>query len=138
MLIVDRRVVRAVGEGWAWLLGRRRRIRVTGSSMVPTLNAGEFVLVDERRQPVIGDVVVARHPDEHELFVVKRLSGWDAGGDGRMILASDNPDEGTDSRVWGPVDAGRLVGVVTIVLDRIIGGNLRGSEPTPDRDGHDS
>ncbi|MDH4279441.1 MAG: nickel-type superoxide dismutase maturation protease [Acidimicrobiia bacterium] len=126
-VIVSRAVIRAIGEGWAWILGRRRRIRVTGTSMAPTLAAGEFVLVDPHRRPSIGEVVVARHPHDDELLIVKRLTGRSP--DDRLTLSSDNPTAGTDSRVWGPVDADRLVGVVTLVLDRAIGGDLR--PPTP-------
>jgi len=121
-VIVSRPVIRAIGEGWAWILGRRQRIRVTGTSMTPTLAAGEFVLVDERRTPSVGDVVVVRHPHDDELLVIKRLA--DRGTDDRLTLSSDNPAAGTDSRVWGPVDADRIVGVVTLVLDRIIDGDL--------------
>lgn len=118
-MIVSRPVIRAVGEGWAWILGRRRRIRVTGASMTPTLIAGEFVLVDERRTPSIGDVVVARHPLDDDLLVIKRLT--ERGPDARLTLSSDNPADGTDSRAWGPVDADRVVGVVTLILDRVVG-----------------
>ncbi len=121
-VIVSRPVIRAVGEGWAWILGRRRRIRVTGASMVPTLLAGEFVLVDERRPPSVGDVVVARHPNDDDLLVVKRLTARNP--DGRLTLSSDDPAAGTDSRAWGPIEADRVVGVVTVVLDRITCGSL--------------
>lgn len=136
-VIVSRPVIRAIGEGWAWILGRRRRIRVTGTSMVPTLTAGEFVLVDPQRRPSLGDVVVARHPHDDELLIVKRLTG--RGPDDRLTLSSDNPAAGTDSRVWGPVDADRLVGVVTLVLDRVVGADLRspGSNPASGTGGGD-
>lgn len=126
-VIVSRPVIRAIGEGWAWILGRRRRIRVTGTSMVPTLAAGEFVLVDPNRRPSVGDVVVARHPNDDGLLVVKRLTG--RGPDDRLTLSSDNPAAGTDSRVWGPLDADRLVGVVTLILNRVIIGDLRPPGP---------
>ena len=130
-VIVSRPVIRAIGEGWAWMLGRRRRIEVTGPSMLPTLATGEFVLIDERRPPSIGDVVVARHPDNDDLLVIKRLTGL--GPDNRVSLSSDNPSAGTDSRVWGPIDRARVVGVVTLVLDRISAGGL---QSPPSSDGH--
>jgi len=46
-----------------------------------------------------------------------------------FVLASDNPDEGTDSRTWGPVPPDRVVGVVTLILDRpTTGPDLSGRE----------
>lgn len=101
--------------------------------MAPTLAPGEFVLVDRRRVASIGDVVVARHPGDHDLLVIKRVSGIQS--DGRLTLASDNPSAGTDSRVWGPVDPDRVEGVVTLVLDRIAGGDL--FRPDSDDGRHD-
>ena len=90
--------------------------------MAPTLAAGEFVLVDPNRTVAAGHVVVARHPNDGGLLVVKRVTGIEP--DSRLILTSDNPAAGTDSRVWGPVEPTLIVGVVTIVLDRITAGDL--------------
>ncbi len=104
-----------MGQSAAWLLGRRRRIRVVGDSMVPTLVAGEFVLVD-RRRPVVGQLAVADHPTQPDLLVVKRVRSIT--DDGRYVLASDNPVDGTDSRTWGPVEPQSIIGTVTLVLDR--------------------
>lgn len=103
--------------------------------MEPTLTAGEFVLVDERRTPSVGDVVVVRHPHDNDLLVIKRLT--ERGPDEQLMLSSDNPVAGTDSRAWGPVDAVRLVGVVTLVLDRIVGGDLGPPIPAGGGDGGD-
>ncbi len=114
-MIGGRAQLRVISEGWAWIVGRRDRVRVTGQSMMPTLGDGDFVLVDRRRRPRWGDLVVARHPAEQDLLVVKRVE--DVGID-TITLVSDNPAAGTDSRMWGPVPLDRLVGVVTLVLDR--------------------
>ena len=101
--------------GW-WALGRRRRFRVVGPSMEPTLRHGEFVLVDRERSPVPGELALARHPHEPGLLVVKRVAaitperGW--------VVASDNPGAGTDSRQWGPLAPDAVVGRVALVLDR--------------------
>lgn len=83
--------------------------------MEPTLHDGEFVLVDEDRPPRPGELVLARHPERRLLTVVKRVAS--IGPDG-FVLASDNPDGGTDSRQWGPLDPGLVVGTVVLVLDR--------------------
>lgn len=103
-------------ETAAWLLGRRRRVRVVGRSMEPTLREGQFVLVDERRRPGPGGLALARHPDRDDLLVVKRVAS--VTGDGRLELASDNPGAGTDSRTWGPVAPEAVLGTVTLLLDR--------------------
>ena len=84
--------------------------------MLPTLAEGQFVLVDPGRRPVAGELALAEHPTRTGLLVVKRVRAVDA--DGRHDLRSDNPAAGTDSRTWGPVDRERVVGVVTLLLDR--------------------
>ncbi len=127
-MIVSRPVIRAIGEGWAWILGRRQRVRVSGPSMEPTLIAGEFVLVDSRRSPNVNDIVVARHPDDDELLVIKRVAAVEP--DGRLTVSSDNPDAGTDSRAWGPLPTRSVLGVVTLVLDRVTADPLQ--PPRPD------
>ena len=83
--------------------------------MEPTLEAGEFVLVDRKAEPRLGDLVTAIHPDDETVMVVKRFAART--DDGTCYLASDNP-AGVDSRRWGPVPADRVQGRVTIVLDR--------------------
>jgi nickel-type superoxide dismutase maturation protease len=115
LIFLDRHKLRGIGEILAWMAGRRRRIRVVGDSMLPTLSAGDFVLVDEARAPRVGQLALARHPDR-DLLVVKRVAA--VSGDGRFELASDNPAAGTDSRAWGPVAADAVVGTVTLLLDR--------------------
>ncbi|MDH4075933.1 MAG: nickel-type superoxide dismutase maturation protease [Acidimicrobiia bacterium] len=101
--------------GW-WALGRRRRFRVVGPSMEPTLHHGEFVLVDPAWPPVPGELALAQHPTDPDLLVVKRVAaitperGW--------VLTSDNPEAGTDSRQWGPLAPGAVVGRVALILDR--------------------
>jgi nickel-type superoxide dismutase maturation protease len=84
--------------------------------MLPTLRPGEQVLVDPGRRRAPGDLVLARHPNQPDVTVVKRVIQIEA--DGRYVLASDNPDAGTDSRQWGPVPATAVLGCVTLVLDR--------------------
>jgi nickel-type superoxide dismutase maturation protease len=98
-----------------WILRRRIHLRVTGGSMLPTLAAGDLVLVDSRAYrdelPAPGEVVVARHPYQRDLRLIKRVATITE--EGRVFLQSDNPREGSDSRHFGALSPQRLVGRVT-------------------------
>ncbi len=110
-------VVFAVGELWAWARGNRRRVRVSGRSMLPTLSADDHILI-RTITPSVGDVVVADHPDPgRSTLLVKRLDS--ALPSGALVLRSDNPDEGTDSRSFGPVAADSVIGVATLRLNSL-------------------
>ena len=102
-------------EFFLWVLRFRRRFRVTGRSMMPLLNPGDEVLVDirayRRTPPLIGDIVVAWHPFQANLRLVKRVTSVLA--DGRCLLRGDNPAESTDSRSFGDVALQNIVGRVT-------------------------
>lgn len=107
-------LVDAVGELWHWARGRRRRLRVEGDSMVPTLEAGQYVLYDPLSSPAAGDVVVARHPSQ-PIDIVKRVAAVDPVG--LVELTSDNLAVGTDSRSFGRIDVEAVIGRVTISLE---------------------
>lgn len=96
-----------------WLIRLRRRYRVTGASMRPLLAAGDEVLVDpqayRRQPPRIGDLVVARHPIQTDLEIIKRIKGVQ--GDGRYRLQGDNPDPAQNSPCLVP--ARLILGRVT-------------------------
>lgn len=96
------------------LLGRRKRIRVTGASMLPGLETGDELFVDERaydnHQPAEGDIVVAWHPREPDLKIIKRVS---VVFDNGCWLVGDNPAESTDSSQYGIFPFKRIVGKVT-------------------------
>lgn len=98
-----------------WILRLRRRVRVSGASMIPTLDADDEVLVDTRaylhRTPDPGEVVVARRPDRQDIVLIKRVAGVQP--DGRVLLQGDNPAASTDSLDFGPVALEHLVGKVT-------------------------
>lgn len=85
--------------------------------MVPLLQPGDEVLVDLRaysqKRPRSGDVVVARHPHQVDLKIIKRVT--DVVEDGRFYLQGDNPDPAasSDSRSFGLVSLEYILGRVT-------------------------
>ena len=90
--------------------------------MTPTLTAGAVVMLDSqayRQQvPQENEIVVARHPRQNELQIVKRVAavieGPTESGNPRalLILASDNAAAGSDSRTFGPVELDLVLGKV--------------------------
>lgn len=83
--------------------------------MLPTLSPGDRVLVDYRRTPVVGDVVVAWFPGE--TLVVKRIERPDTlAGQPAWFLVSDNPGApgATDSHRRGPIRESDVLGVVRL------------------------
>jgi len=84
--------------------------------MKPTLNDGEFVLIDPDKVPQVGDLAVFIHPQIGDLAVIKRVV--EVGPSGAFTVHCDNPTEGSDSRTWGPLAADSLCGQVTALLDR--------------------
>jgi len=97
-----------------WLLRQRMRMQVTGESMLPTVEPGDIVLIDTKAYlkstPQISDIVLARHPYK-DLSIIKRIT--DITPEGRLILRSDNPQVGSDSRQFGTISPQRLIGKVT-------------------------
>ncbi|MBV9285574.1 MAG: nickel-type superoxide dismutase maturation protease [Acidimicrobiia bacterium] len=87
-----------------------RRVAVNGDSMRPALEPGDRLLVVRfpRLRPSPGDVVAVVDPREPNRVLVKRVTDVDA--DGRVTVVGDNPAASTDSRTFGAVDAGLVVG----------------------------
>ncbi|MGP3969599.1 nickel-type superoxide dismutase maturation protease [Streptomyces sp. 6N223] len=79
---------------------------VFNPSMVPTLRPGDrmVVLYGARVRP--GDVVVVRHPFQHDLLIVKRAAERRDGG---WWVRGDNPYVPNDSREFGVVPDGLVV-----------------------------
>ena len=85
---------------------------VSGDSMRPHLGPGDRLLVNYRRTPRPGDVVVARLPGG--VLAVKRATErrtTELGEPGWWLL-SDNAEEGSDSRRYGAVADGDVLAVV--------------------------
>lgn len=94
--------------------GRRSIHRVTGESMSPALAPDEWIVVDRRafnaQPPRPGEIVLARHPYRNDTPMVKRIASIHP--DGRYDLRGDNADESTDSRSFGSVSRGAILGKV--------------------------
>lgn len=104
-----------VFEFLAWVLQKRRRFRVSGWSMYPTLKEGDDVFVDPQAfrssPPQVGDVVVARHPLVKDTWTIKRIQHRSETGE--VELRGDEPIESGDSRGFGMVPESSLLGRVT-------------------------
>lgn len=102
-------------EFLSWLLRKRKRFRVAGNSMLPLLKPGEEVLIDpnsyQRKLPKIGEIVVANHPQQPGLQIIKRVQLVTE--EGNCFLEGDNVKESTDSRQFGLVDRENIIGRVT-------------------------
>lgn len=118
MIRFSKKQVHAFGEIGLWVIRRRRRVRVTGRSMEPTLYSGDYVFVDVDAELKVDDIVVARHPRLPDQRIIKRLAGF--GPTSTVDLRSDNPQHGTDSAVWGPVPVSNIEGVVTLHINRAL------------------
>jgi nickel-type superoxide dismutase maturation protease len=94
------------------------RVAVAERSMEPALRPGDWLLVRRGlragRPPRIrpGQVVIARHPGQPDLLLVKRVARPQSPG---WWLESDNPGAGAvDSRAFGVVPAGLIEGRVLL------------------------
>jgi len=77
------------------------RVKVAERSMEPALRPGDWLLVRRTRRIRAGQIVLARHPGQPDLLIVKRAARR---ADGGWWLESDNPDvSAIDSRRFGAV-----------------------------------
>src|SRR5580658_10498989 len=95
-----------------------QRVKVAERSMLPALRPGDWLLVRRTRRIRAGQIVIARHPGQPALLLVKRAARR-MEGDGEVgggwWLESDNPDAGAvDSRRFGPVPAALIEGRVLV------------------------
>jgi nickel-type superoxide dismutase maturation protease len=75
------------------------------------MRTGDYWVVWRTKSLRMGQVVLLRHPQRPELLIVKRLifspePGW-------WWIQGDNPHSSDDSRLFGSVAAGAIVGRVT-------------------------
>ena len=98
------------------------RAQIEGPSMEPALREGDRVLVNQLayrlRAPRAGDIVLARVPAVPGDWTVKRVAGVAVTGRDRrdspqtvaVMLIGDNLLASTDSRHFGPVPGGDVLG----------------------------
>lgn len=80
-------------------------------SMNPTIADGEVVLVDKNATDYkVGDIVLAQHPLQLDLQIVKRIQSIN--DKGHYFLIGDNPEDSEDSRHYGAVTLEYIKGKV--------------------------
>jgi signal peptidase I len=89
-------------------------VRVEGTSMLPTLQPGDFLAAraPHRGEPSTGQLVVIRRAHIETVKRVVAPPSERALGEEEYWVEGDNAAASTDSRVTGPVARGAIVGVV--------------------------
>jgi nickel-type superoxide dismutase maturation protease len=88
------------------------RVAVAERSMEPALRPGDWLLVRRTRRVREGQIVLARHPGQPDLLIVKRAGRKVEGG---WWLESDNPAvPAVDSRRFGAVPPALIEGRVLL------------------------
>lgn len=81
--------------------------------MEPLFSEGDVILVNRMSylfsHPRVGHVVVAKHPRNPDMLLLKRIT---KAQDGKYWLEGDNVVESSDSRRFGWVKRGSLLGKV--------------------------
>ncbi|KAL0273300.1 UNVERIFIED_CONTAM: hypothetical protein PYX00_006002 [Menopon gallinae] len=100
-----------------------------GNSMEPTMKDNDIILLNKRNKysPQRGDIVIIRSPNDPMKLLCKRVIHLP--GDmvsrqgyrgtlpqGKIWLEGDNYEHSNDSRVFGPVPKGLIIGKVTRTL----------------------
>ncbi len=86
---------------------------VSGNSMNPLLCNGDRISVLPMPIYKVGDIVVATHPIQTDLIIVKRIELITS--DGRLRLRGANSEESTDS--FGLVSQNKIIGKMISKLD---------------------
>lgn len=90
-------------------------VRVSGHSMAPTFNDGDWLLVwySPRMRIHIGQLILLRRPlysgAEVESLFIKRIAAITGSF---VTVHGDNKDASTDSRQWGDVTREEIIGKV--------------------------
>ncbi len=100
-------MLRRLSRSWS------ARVAVEGDSMRPTLQAGDWLLVDpgafRDTPPAVGDLVLVPDPREPSRLLVKRVT--EVHEEGReLFVRGDAPAVSTDSRTFGSVGTSEVEG----------------------------
>ena len=112
-----------VASAWAFLRWKPIRVEISGPSMRPALESGDWALAVAIGRIRRGSVVVVGHPRRPEFEMVKRVIAipGDLAPGGRVLdhdefwVEGDAPDESTDSRQFGPVLREHVKATVRVV-----------------------
>ena len=89
------------------------RVAVEGDSMRPTLEPGDWLLVDpdayRDASPEVGDLVLVPDPRKPSRVLVKRVAEVHD-DDQELFVTGDARDASTDSRAFGSVTASTMEG----------------------------
>jgi signal peptidase I len=116
-------VLSTVAIVWFVLRWRPFRVEVTGGSMSPTLESGDWALAIGTSAVRRGDIVIVEHPARAGFEIVKRITAvpGDLVGDGSVLgpdrywVQGDDPMGSTDSRGFGPIGRDRVRARVLLV-----------------------
>lgn len=80
--------------------------KVSGNSMIPLLRDGDLISVMPVPHYRVGDIVVATHPIQTDVIIVKRIESIVS--DGRIRLRGAHSQESSDS--FGLVSQNKIIG----------------------------
>ncbi len=101
------------------IIGYRQHLRVVGTSMEKTLKEGDLITYKKLTQNnidlEIGDIVVASHPKTKNKLIIKRIHRI---YQNKFDLRGDNSLASTDSREFGLIELGLIIGKVDKIFSK--------------------